>query len=93
MRTLVAGVGAMVDVAYGNVHAGVVFHTSWTVGLLLAVMPQMTSRPPSFAVLAYRKSTLSHVQVCPNGSGKPPGGGALWVTCAKAPMCLVMAPP
>ena len=24
---------------------------------------------------------------------EPPGGGALWVTCAKAPMCSVMAPP
>ena len=36
MIVLAAGVEAMVDATYGKVQAGVVFHTSWTVGLLLA---------------------------------------------------------
>jgi hypothetical protein len=46
-----------------------------------------------FALFAKRMSVLSHVQVWPNGSGNPPGGGALYVTCAKAPTLSVIAPP
>src|SRR5579864_365992 len=44
-------------------------------------------------LLAKRISVLSHVQVCPKGSGNPPGGGALYVTWAKAPIWSVIAPP
>src|SRR6266496_4089980 len=41
---------------------------------------------------------LSHPQVCPKGlsprgGARPPGPGGAYVTCAKAPMCSVIAPP
>jgi hypothetical protein len=36
----------MVETAAGNAQAGVVFQTSWTEGLLLAVMPKIAPRPP-----------------------------------------------
>src|SRR5215470_4877174 len=56
-------------------------------------MPYTTSKAPTLVAPAKRTSTLSHVQVCPNGSLNPPGGGALYVTCANAPMLFVIAPP
>jgi len=39
MIVLAAGVEARFEAAKGNVQAGVVFQRSWTVGLLLAVIP------------------------------------------------------
>src|ERR1700730_576770 len=41
-----AGVGASLELIYGKLHAGIVFQTSWTVGLLLAVTPHKKLCPP-----------------------------------------------
>lgn len=44
-----------------------VFHGSWTVGLLFAVMPYVTSTSANLVESAKRMSVLSQPQVCPNG--------------------------
>jgi len=45
---LAVGVGAKAELMNGKRQAGIVFQTSWTVGLLLAVTPHSRLWPPTF---------------------------------------------
>ena len=48
---------------YGYAHAGVEFHRSWTVGLLLTEIPTTASVPKKFCTgLAQRTSRLSQLK-------------------------------
>jgi hypothetical protein len=51
---LAVGIGAKAELIYGKLQAGIVFQTSWTVGLLLAVTPQSSVWPSTLIAFAKR---------------------------------------
>src|SRR6516165_8830111 len=62
MKVLAAGIGARAELINGNCQAGIVFQTSWTVGLLLVVRPQSRVWPSTLIGFANRMSTLSQAK-------------------------------
>ena len=79
-----AGVGAAAELPYGNPHAGVEFHRSCTVGLLLRLKPNVVRLFKTVVWPAYRKSALS-MPSCPLCGSK--------VTWRKPPTWGVTSPP
>ena len=59
MKVLAVGVGAKAELIKGKLQAGIVFQTSWTVGLLLAVTPHSSLWPSTLTEFASRISVLS----------------------------------
>src|ERR1700741_128047 len=84
MNVLAVGDGASFELMYGKLQAGIVFQTSWTVGLLLAVTPQSSVWPSRLIDFAKRMSVLSQVKLWATPSNVP------WM---NAPKFSVNAPP
>src|SRR5271169_2443532 len=84
MKVLAAGIGASAELIYGKLQAGIVFQTSWTVGLLLAVTPQSKVWPSRSIDFAKRMSVLSQLKLWATPSQVP------WM---NAPKFSVKAPP
>src|SRR5216683_1971753 len=59
MKVLAVGIGARVERMNGKRQAGIVFQTSWTVGLLFAVTPHSRLWSPTLTESAKRISVLS----------------------------------
>jgi hypothetical protein len=81
MSVAAAGVGTVDEEAQGKVQAGVVFHRSWTVGLLFTETPTSAPFENSLALSAHRRSTLS-IPKAPSGEEyviwmKPPVFGLI----------------
>src|SRR6516165_11648575 len=84
MKVLAAGIGARAELINGNCQAGIVFQTSWTVGLLLVVRPQSRVWPSTLIDFAKRMSVLSQPKRRATPSYVP------WI---KAPRLSVIRPP
>src|SRR6266478_5960259 len=84
MNGAAVGIGARVELMNGKRQAGIVFQTSWTVGLLLTVTPHSRLWPPTLTESAYRISVLSQPMRRPTPSYVP------WM---NAPRLSVILPP
>src|SRR6516162_298528 len=84
MKVLAVGVGANSELIKGKLQTGVVFQTSWTVGLLLAVTPHSRVWPSTLNDFAKRMSVLSQAKLRATPSYVP------WM---NAPRLSVILPP